>query len=124
MFMVWMLRSIIQIDDTSVLINLIVYVVDFPLQSSGLPPMPLFNGVGGPYTSTGFGNGSGDNLQSMWSTPGEGSASEDMQKPRPVRNRHTDWEIRHCSQLHLFCLCYYMLLKFELYLIINTFVII
>ncbi|XP_052760903.1 ankyrin repeat domain-containing protein 17-like isoform X2 [Mya arenaria] len=48
------------------------------VQSSGLPPMTLFNGVG-PYQSTGFGNGAGDNLQSMWSTQ-ETSNPDDRQK--------------------------------------------
>lgn len=39
--------------------------------------MPLFNGVGGSYPSTGFGNG-GDGLPGMWSTPVETPNSEEI----------------------------------------------
>ena len=47
------------------------------LQSSGLPPMPLFNGVGSSYPSGGFGNG-GDSLPSMWSPSVETPNSEEI----------------------------------------------
>ncbi|XP_060589932.1 uncharacterized protein LOC132745119 isoform X2 [Ruditapes philippinarum] len=46
-------------------------------QSSGLPPMPLFNGVGSSYPSGGFGNG-GDSLPSMWSPSVETPNSEEI----------------------------------------------
>jgi len=42
-------------------------------------PMPLFNGVGGPYQTSGFGNSTGDNLGNMWSTSVEPPNPEEMQ---------------------------------------------
>lgn len=56
-----------------------VYLCVIVLQSSGLP-MPLFNGVGGPYQTSGFGSGTGDNLQNMWSAPVETPNPEDIQE--------------------------------------------
>lgn len=47
----------------------------FVLQNSG---MPLFNGVGGPYTTTGY--GSGTDLQGMWSAHVEAPNSEEVHK--------------------------------------------
>ncbi|XP_052262259.1 ankyrin repeat domain-containing protein 17-like isoform X2 [Dreissena polymorpha] len=56
------------------------------VQTSRLGPMPLFNGVGGPYVSAAFNQGAGDNLQSMWAAHGDMPNTDELHMKAPIWN--------------------------------------